>query len=293
LRGRRRKPDLMVKVRRPTQAGAFYEGTPDALKHQIEECFEDRLGPGKLTEVAKTGPRRVLGLICPHAGYMYSGPIAAHAYYELAVDGKPDVVVILGPNHTGVGSGLAVMNEGSWRTPLGDVEVDRETANEIVRESRVVDIDDYAHKDEHSIEVQLPFLQYLYDSTFKIVPICFLMQDLTSAREVGQAVAKALVDKRALIIASSDMTHYEPQEMVERKDKKALEAIEAMDEVRFQSAIETYNITACGHGPIIALITAAKILEAKEARLLCYKTSGDVTGDRSSVVGYAAVSFTK
>ncbi|MGA2310346.1 MAG: AmmeMemoRadiSam system protein B [Candidatus Bathyarchaeia archaeon] len=283
----------MVKVRRPTQAGAFYEGTPDALKRQIEKCFTDKLGPGKLPEVAKTDPTNVIGLICPHAGYMYSGPVAAHAYYELAVDGKPDVVVLLGPNHTGLGSGLAVMNEGVWRTPLGDVEVDRETANEIVHESRIVDIDDSAHNHEHSIEVQLPFLQYLYGSAFKIVPICFLMQDLSSAREVGQAVAKVLLDKKAVIIASSDMTHYEPQESAERKDKKALEAIEAMDEVRFQSAIETYNITACGHGPIAALITATKVLGGREAKLLCYKTSGDVIGDRSSVVGYAAVCFTK
>jgi AmmeMemoRadiSam system protein B len=283
----------MAKVRRPTQAGAFYEGTPDALRRQIEKCFTDKLGPGKLPRISKTYSGNVIGLICPHAGYMYSGPVAAHAYYELAADGKPDVVVLLGPNHTGVGSGLAVMNEGVWRTPFGDVEVDRETANEIVRQSHIVDIDDSAHKDEHSIEVQLPFLQYLYGSTFKIVPICFLMQDLSSAREVGQAVAKALVNKKGVIIASSDMTHYEPQESAERKDKKALEAIEAMDEVRFQSAIETYNITACGHGPIAALITAAKALGATEARLLCYKTSGDVIGDRSSVVGYAAVCFTK
>jgi len=283
----------MVKVRRPTQAGAFYEGTPDALKRQIEECFRDKLGPGELPRVAKTAPRNVIGLICPHAGYMFSGPVAAHAYYKLAVDGKPDVVVLLGPNHTGLGSGLAVMNDGVWRTPLGDVEVDRETANQIVHESRIVDIDDSAHYHEHSIEVQLPFLQYLYGSAFKIVPICFLMQDLSSAREVGQAVAKVLLDKKAVIIASSDMTHYEPQESAEKKDRKALEAIEAMDEVGFQSAVETYNITACGHGPIVALITAAKGLGGREAKLLCYKTSGDVIGDRSSVVGYAAVCFMK
>jgi hypothetical protein len=283
----------MVKVRRPCQAGAFYEGTSDALKRQIEKCFTDKLGPGELPEVVKTAPREVIGLICPHAGYMFSGPVAAHAYYRLALDGKPDVVVIFGPNHTGYGSGLAVMNEGVWRTPLGDVEIDGEMANQIVYESRTVDIDDSAHSYEHSIEVQLPFLQYLYGSGFKIVPICFLMQDLSSAREVGQAVAKVLLDKKAVIIASSDMTHYEPQESAERKDKKALEAIEAMDEARFQSIIETHNITACGHGPIAALITAAKILGGREAKLLCYKTSGDVTGDYSSVVGYAAVCFMK
>jgi AmmeMemoRadiSam system protein B len=283
----------MVKVRRPCQAGAFYEGTSDALRRQIENCFKDELGPRKLPEVAKNAPRKVIGLICPHAGYMFSGPIAAHAYYELAVDGKPDVIVILGPNHTGYGSGLALMNEGVWRTPLGDVEIDRETANQIVHESRIVDIDDSAHSHEHSIEVQLPFLQYLYGSGFKIVPICFLMQDLSSAREVGEAVAEVLLDKKAVIIASSDMTHYEPQESAERKDKKVLEAIEAMDEVRFQSVIEAYNVSACGHGPIAALITAAKILGGREAKLLCYKTSGDVIGDRSSVVGYAAMCFMK
>jgi AmmeMemoRadiSam system protein B len=283
----------MVKVRRPCQAGAFYEGTSDALKRQIEKCFTGKLGPRQLPEVAKTAPKKVIGLICPHAGYTFSGPVAAHAYYELAVDGTPDVVVIFGPNHTGYGSGLAVMNEGVWRTPLGDVEVDRETANQIVHESRIVDIDESAHSNEHSIEVQLPFLQFLYGSAFKIVPICFLMQDLSSAREVGQAVAKVLRDKKAVIIASSDMTHYEPQQSAERKDKKALEAIIAMDETRFQSLIEAYNITACGHGPIASLITAAKVSGGREAKLLCYKTSGDVIGDRSSVVGYAAVSFVK
>jgi AmmeMemoRadiSam system protein B len=283
----------MVKVRRPRQAGAFYEASPDALKRQIEDCFMGKLGPGVLPEVAETATRRVIGLVCPHAGYMFSGPVAAHAYYKLAYDGKPNVVVIFGPNHTGYGSGLAVMNEGVWRTPLGDVEVDSETANQIVHESNIVDVDDSAHVEEHSIEVQLPFLQYLYDSSFKIVPICFLMQDSPSAKEVGEAVARVLENKKAIIIASSDMTHYEPQESAERKDRKAIEAMEAMDEARFQSVVEAYGITACGHGPIVSLITAAKALGGQEARLLCYKTSGDVIGDRSSVVGYAAVCFMK
>ena len=283
----------MVKVRRPCQAGAFYAGTAESLKRQIENCFLHELGPGKIPEVVKTGPRQVIGLVCPHAGYMFSGPVAAHAYHKLALDGKPDVVVLFGPNHTGYGSALAVMNEGFWRTPLGDVEVDAESATRIAHESRIVDVDDSAHRLEHSIEVQLPFLQYLYGSEFKIVPICFLMQDLSSAREVGQAVAKVLAGKNAVIIASSDMTHYEPQESAKKKDEMALEAVEAMDEAKFYSVIEAHRISACGYGPIAALITAAKILGAKEAKLLCYKTSGDVIGDYSSVVGYAAVCFTK
>jgi AmmeMemoRadiSam system protein B len=280
-----------MKIRRPTQAGAFYEGDAEALKTQIENCF--RQGPKKLAQVNRSGARRVVGLVCPHAGYMFSGAVAASAYYELAQDGKPDTVVILGPNHTGYGSALSLMNEGFWRTPLGDVEVDGETANQIMHETRLVDVDDAAHRFEHSIEVQLPFLQFLYGSEFKFVPVCFQMQDLASAVEVGNALVKVLASKNAVVIASSDMTHYEPQGNAAAKDKAALEAVEKMDEKRFHSIIETQNVTACGYGPIAAVITAAKGLGAKEAKLLCYKNSGDITGDYSSVVGYAAVSFKK
>ena len=283
----------MAKVRQPCQAGAFYEGRPQSLKGQIEECFLSRLGPGKLPEVVKNGPAKVVGLICPHAGYMFSGPVAAHAYYRLAIDAKPDVVFLFGPNHTGLGSGLAVMNEGFWRTPLGDVEVDAELTKKLVKEAKTIDVDDSAHSLEHSIEVQLPFLQYLYGSDFKIVPICFLMQDLASAREVGEAVAKIAPQRNSVIIASSDMTHYETQQEAERKDRRVLETVEALDEVRFYSTIEANRVTACGYGPIAALITASKKLGVKEAKLLCYETSGDVIGDYSSVVGYAAVCFTK
>lgn len=283
----------MIKIRRPCQAGAFYEGTPESLRKQIEDCFLNELGPRSLPKAPKRGPRRLVGLLCPHAGYMFSGPVAAYSYHSLAADGKPDVVILFGPNHTGYGSGLAIVNGGFWRTPFGDVEVDGETANEIVREARVVDVDDSAHRLEHSIEVQLPFLQYLYGSEFKIVPVSFLMQDLTSARDVGRAAAKVLAKKNAVIIASSDMTHYEPQNSAERKDKKALEAVVRMDEAEFFSTIETHRVSTCGYGPTAALIIASKALGAKKAKLLCYKTSGDVVGDYSSVVGYAAVCFTK
>lgn len=283
----------MVKVRHPTVAGSFYEANSHALKKQVEDCFLHEYGPGKIPEIAEFGKRNVLGLVCPHAGYMFSGPVAAHAYYALALDGKPDVIVIFGPNHTGYGSALAVMDEGVWRTPLGNVEIESNIAKQFVNESRIIDVDDSAHRLEHSIEVQLPFLQYLYGSKFKFVPVCFQMQDLVSAKEVGQAVAKVLAGKNSLIIASSDMTHYEPQEKASKKDKMVLEAVESMDESKVYSVIEAQQVSACGYGPIIALITAAKILGATKAKLLCYKTSGDIIGDYSSVVGYAAVCFTK
>jgi len=271
----------------------FYAGTPQSLKAQIEECFTHKFGPGKVPEAIEIGPRNIVGLICPHAGYVYSGPVAAHSYFSLAADGKPVVIVVFGPNHAGSGSALAIAKVGVWRTPLGDVEVDTETATQILRKSRIIDVDDSAHMYEHSIEVQLPFLQFLYGKAFKFVPICFLMQDLESSREVGQAVGKALSGKNALVIASTDMTHYEPQERAVRKDKMAIDAIEKLDEERFYSTVESYNISTCGYGPTVAAITAAKTLGAKKARLLCYKTSGDMIGDFSAVVGYASIALTK
>jgi AmmeMemoRadiSam system protein B len=283
---------MSVKTRRPCQAGSFYADTSEALKKQIENCFTHKLGPGKIP-IAQNGSRKVIGLICPHAGYMYSGPVAAHSYYCLAVDGKPDIIVIFGPNHTGQGSGLAIMKEGIWRTPLGDVQIDKETADQILRKSEIVDVDELAHVYEHSIEVQLPFLQYLYGSAFKFIPISFLMQDFESSREVGQAVAEALEGKNAVIIASTDMTHYEPHEAAKKKDRKALNALEKLDEKEFYSTIEHYHITACGSGPVMALITAAKLLGAKKGQILCYKTSGDITEDYSAVVGYASAALTR
>jgi len=282
-----------VNVRRPTQAGSFYAGDARALTQQIEGCFLHSFGPGKLPKVDANGPRKVVGLVCPHAGYMYSGPVAANAYYELAVDGKPDTVVVMGPNHTGYGSALSIMDEGTWRTPLGDVEIDSTVARALCHETGLLDVDESAHRFEHSVEVQLPFLQYLYGSTFKFVPICFQLQDFETADEVGNALAEVITGRNAAIVASSDFTHYEPQTSAERKDLASLEAVKAMDAKRFIDIIEARNVTACGYGPIAATVTASKALLANKATLLQYKTSGDITGDKSSVVGYAAVSFSR
>lgn len=282
-----------MKVRRPAYAGSFYEGTSESLRAQIEDCFTGKLGPGALPKTAENKLRHTVGLISPHAGYMYSGPVAAHGYYHLAQDGKPDLAVIFGPNHHGIGSGIAIMKDGAWRTPLGDVEIDTETAESIVHESRIIDVDDVAHMQEHSIEVQLPWLQYLYGSQFRFVPICFLMQDLQSSREVGMAVAKALTNKNALVIASTDMTHYEPQKSAEMKDKTIIEAASQLDEKKLYSEVEGRQVSMCGYGPAVAAITAAKEMGAKSSRLLCYKTSGDVVGDYSAVVGYASIIFSR
>jgi MEMO1 family protein len=283
----------LAPLRRAVVAGSFYEGTAEALRSQIEGCFLHHLGPGKLPVVNLSGKRQILGLVCPHAGYMYSGAVAANAYFSLASDGKPDVVVVLGPNHTGYGNPLSIMNRGAWRTPLGDVEIDSEVADTIAQEVGIVDVDEVAHSHEHSIEVQLPFLQYLYDSSFKFVPICFLMQDMDSAAEVGKDLAEVLANRNAVVVASSDFTHYESQASVDRKDMVALKAIEKLDEKQFYQILEAQNVSACGYGPIAALMAYAKVLGAKKADLLSHKTSGDITGDRSNVVGYAALTVKK
>ncbi len=283
----------MAPLRRAVVASQFYEGSAEALRAQLTGCFLHKLGPQKTPTVNNSSyPRNIVGLICPHAGYMYSGPVAAHSFYNLSLDGKPDTVILLGPNHTGYGSALAIMREGAWQTPLGNVEIDTALAHAIRSETNVLDVDDVAHKYEHSLEVQLPFLQYLYGGSFKIVPISFLMQDYESAVEIGRALTEALDATNSVVIASSDMTHYESAKSAKAKDEAALKEVVALNAKGFYDTIETNNITACGYAPITALITYAVGVSAK-AELLAYHNSGDITGDYSRVVGYAAVSFKK
>jgi MEMO1 family protein len=280
-------------IRRPAVASQFYEGDAEALKAQILSCFTSNLGPQKIPDTnLHSHPRKVVGLICPHAGYIYSGPVAAHSYYELAIDGKPDTVVLLGPNHNDVGSGISIMREGKWQTPLGSVEIDSALADSILKETSIVDIDELGHRYEHSLEVQVPFLQFLYGNSVKIVPISFLMQDYESAAEVGRALVEALDATNTVVIASSDMTHYKPATQAAAKDQAALKEVTALDAKGFYDIIQRQRISACGYIPITALITYANAVGAK-AKLLAYHNSGDVSGDYSQVVGYAAVSFTK
>ena len=281
------------KIRYPTQSGSFYLSTEGSLKKQIENCFLHELGPKNLPPKTKNSSCNIIGLISPHAGYMYSGPIAAHAYYALASDCRPETVIILGPNHTGYGSSLSLMNDGYWQTPLGNVEIDSEIANLITQKSEIVEIDDLAHRFEHSIEVQLPFLQYIYGSDFKFIPICFQKQDLASVMKVGKTLAEVCSTKKIVIIASSDMNHYQSQKITIEKDVAAIKAIEELNETNFYSIIKSKNISACGYGPIATLITVSKELDGKKAELLSYSTSGDISNDYSSVVGYAAMVFKK
>ena len=282
-----------MKRRLPAQAGSFYPETEGALRTKIQECFLHPLGPKAIPAIPATRNEKLVGLIVPHAGYAYSGPVAAHSYYRLATRGLSESIIILGPNHTGMGSGVSTMTEGEWTTPLGEVPIDHELAMEIVDGSGLVDVEDEAHKSEHSIEVQLPFLQFIYPRRFRFVPICMMLQDLQTSLDVGEAVAKAAAKHKSLVIASSDWTHYEPQEKAALKDREAIRVAMEMNEGRFQRTIEEKMVSACGYGPVTTLMHAAKSLGAKSGNLLSYQTSGNITGDKRSVVGYAAAAFEK
>ena len=281
-----------MSVRRPYVAGSFYPREPQRLRRDIENCFKHPLGPGTIP-LKGVKPRTIIGIVCPHAGYIYSGPVAAHSYRALSEEKAPETAIILCPNHTGLGSAVSLMGEGSWETPLGRLKIDSDLSNAIFKASGIIDIDESAHVYEHSIEVQLPFLQYLYGSSISIVPICMGFQDLETSRNIGEAVAKAVVERNVVVIASTDMTHQEPQQSATRKDKLVLDAIEAMDEEQVQGVVQTNHITMCGYGPVSATLVASKRLGANRAEILSYHTSGDITGDWGAVVGYASAKITR
>jgi len=263
-------------IRSPVVAGQFYAGSASALERQIREYIDE-----------KAQKEEVIGLLSPHAGYMYSGPVAGATISRIVIK---DTFVILGPNHTGRGKPFSIMTEGSWETPLGSVEIDSELGKELLKRSRFLEEDTLAHAYEHSIEVQIPFLQY-FKKDIKIVPIILAPAPGATYKEIGKAISEAIkgLGREAVILASSDMTHYEPHESAKGKDARAIEAILALDEDELLNRVRSLNITMCGYGPAVSLICAAKELGAKVAELVKYQTSGDTSGDYSAVVGYAGI----
>jgi len=278
-------------IRKPATAGSFYEKDKEKLKKQIEECYTHPLGPGEIPEKSLKKEGKILGIVSPHAGYLYSGPVAAWGFREVVEEEIPEIVVILGPNHYGIGAEVSLMEKGSWETPLAKVEIDEEIAEKIGKICPYVRFDKRAHLREHSLEVQLPFLQYSFGEEFKIIPICMQRQDEEISRELGEGLAEVLKEKNSLIIASTDLTHYERKEIAEEKDKKVIKAILSL---RPEEVIETvlhYNISMCGPGPVMTMLVATSLLGAKRAKLLKHATSGDITGDYEAVVGYASISI--
>jgi AmmeMemoRadiSam system protein B len=278
--------------RTPAVAGVFYPSDKAELNYLLELSFKDKLfGPGELPSYSQTSSEKIFGIISPHAGYIYSGAVAANAYYKTSQTAFENVIMI-GPNHYGIGPGLATVKAGEWETPLGLVGVESDLANRISETAGILEFDEIAHSRDHCLEVQLPFLQYSKTSQFKIVPIIMIMQDIDTALKLGNSIARASRVDNVMLIASSDFTHYEPNEDAHRKDSELIESILSLDISEFYATLERLNVSACGYGAIASVMVSAKAFGATKGHLLKYATSGDVRGDKASVVGYASIIFT-
>jgi AmmeMemoRadiSam system protein B len=262
--------------RSPVVANMFYPGDRNRLKEQLESFV-----------IPAPEPRKVLAAICPHAGYIYSGAVAGAVFSQIRI---PKAVVILGPNHRGIGAPVAIYASGAWDMPLGQVPINEGLAQSILGASghdRIKD-DPQAHALEHSLEVQVPFLQLLRPDV-TIVPIALSQLAYHSCQEIGLALAQGVKDygREVLLVASTDMTHYESQDIAGTNDKSAIERILALDPTGLYDTVVQNNISMCGVIPTTITLIACKTLGATQAELVKYATSGDVTGDYAQVVGYA------
>jgi MEMO1 family protein len=263
-------------VRAPAVAGHFYPRDPAKLRSEVQAY----LSPSEK-------PVAALGCVIPHAGYMYSGHVAGAVYSQLDL---PSRFIILCPNHTGRGTPLAIMSAGEWQTPLGRVAIDAEIASLLKSHFPLLNEDSEAHRTEHATEVQLPFLQARLGQ-FTFVPIAVGTGRFELLSRLGDVIGETVVSlrQRVMIIASSDMNHYESDAITRQKDARAIDRILALDPQGLYDVVTSENITMCGYGPTVAMLTAAKHLGATKAELIRYATSGDVSGDREMVVGYAGV----
>ena len=282
----------IVRIRKPVVAGQFYAGDKKGLVQQIERSFKSEFGPGKLPKIGNG--KRITAALVPHAGYFFSGSCAAHSYHEVAGAEKPDVFVVMGPNHSGLGQTSTSLED--WETPLGIAKVDKEFAKALD-----IEINTSSMKAEHSIEVQLPFLQYIYGDRFRFVPIC-----VTKGAGIADKIKSAVdeTEKTVTLVTSSDMTHYgmgygympfldDVKENMYKLDKKALELVEKLDTRGFKEYLEQTSATVCGASPVVIMMEYCRMLGATTVKLLKYYTSGDIINDYSSAVGYASLVILK
>ena len=277
-------------VRKPAVAGQFYPSSPEELSSLIDSCYTHRLGPGK----NPPAPRRdsdFVAVVSPHAGYVYSGPVAAHSYLHVSSMASPDLLVVVAPNHYGLGSGVSTFREGEWETPLGRLRVDGRATAQLADACDLVAFDPQAHRLEHSLEVQLPFLQRIYGDSVPLLPVSLVFQDIDTAKALAAGLAKVMRGRRVVLVASSDLTHYEPAEQARKKDTALIQRVLAMDLEGFYSTLERLGVTACGYGAIATVMEAARSLGVARAELLKYASSGDTSGDNLQVVGYGALRF--
>ena len=267
-------------LRRPAVAGRFYPGDPEDLRAEAQAYLSQSKSNNQTAVQA-------IGCITPHAGYVYSGHVAGAVFARLEI---PERCVVLCPNHTGMGRALAILSEGAWETPLGEVPVDEGLAGALKRQFPALHEDAAAHRAEHAIEVELPFLQ-LRQPKLQIVPIALGTGQFEVLEALGVALAEVVAAQAApvLIVASSDMNHYESDAVTRVKDHKAIERILTLDPRGLFDVVTQQKISMCGFGPAVVMLTAARQLGAKSAELVKYATSGDISGDRNAVVGYAGV----
>ena len=267
-------------LRRPAVAGRFYPGDPDDLRAEAQEYLSPSVS-------GEAGPRKAIGCIAPHAGYMFSGHVAGAVFASIEI---PRLCVVMCPNHTGMGRALAIMAEGAWETPLGEVPIDSEFARALQQRFPALQNDSAAHRAEHAAEVELPFLQ-LRQPNLRIVPIALGTGQFEVLEQLGLALAGVVAQNTdpVLIVASSDMNHYESDAVTRAKDHRAIERILTLDPRGLFEVVTQQDISMCGFGPAVAMLTAARQLGARSAELVKYATSGDVSGDREMVVGYAGV----
>ena len=274
---------MATAVRQPAVAGRFYPANAQHLRAEVETYTTVRADAS-----AESEPRiRAMGCIVPHAGYVYSGHVAGAVYRRLDL---PRRMVILCPNHTGMGEPLAIMSEGAWHTPLGDALIDEAMANQLKSRMPLLAEDQAAHRYEHALEVQLPFLQVLAPG-FRFVPITVGTSNFDALSALGVVIGSVAGEagEPVLVIASSDMNHYESDDITRVKDRRAIDRILALDPRGLYETVHQANISMCGYGPAVVMLTAAKKLGATQAELVRYATSGDVSGDRDMVVGYAGI----
>ncbi len=263
-------------VRKPVVSGQFYPQSPEDLKNIIES-----FKPKETTKISAKG------IILPHAGYVYSGKVATVTTARVLFKKR---VIILGTNHSGLGEKFSLYSKGKWEIPLGEIAIDEDLALKILSAGKYVKEDTLAHKFEHSIEVELPILRYL-GGEFRFVPIVCSYGSLEEYRKVGLQIYEAIkeIKEEVLLVASSDMTHYEPEAKARKKDRSAIEAILNLDEEDLLRRVERENISMCGVSPVCVLLVCSKLLGAKKAQVVLYQTSGESSGDYTSVVGYVGV----
>jgi AmmeMemoRadiSam system protein B len=271
----------MARVRNAAVAGSFYDSNPEHLRREVDFLLDEAKAP-KLRGIVR-------GIVSPHAGYMYSGPVAAAAF-RILKGSSYEAVLLIGPSHREYFNGVSIYPGDAYQTPLGQVPINTEFRVALLRQSTMIQLSEAGHRAEHCLEVQLPFLQRVL-SDFSIVPMILGNQTKDNCLNLGKAIAAIARRRNVLLIASTDLSHYHPYDDAVRRDQQVLKHVESFDEHGLMDGLDNEQIEACGGGPVVAVMHASKLLGANRSKVLLYNNSGDATGDKSAVVGYCSAAF--